>query len=666
MRKLETGFTHPCFLIEDLSELPSLTGTTLYCDLETTSGDPKKKSISPWRDCRICGIALRSDASPAYYIPVRHNRPYEKYNLPVENVRRYMQDILRSHPIWCNQNVKYDAHALFNDWGLEYHGKYICTIHSRAKLHDSERMYTGGYSLDKLAATDLGKSIKHLENALQPYLRDSQDYGDISPLVLAPYACEDVNTCAELNEFYPHEVVENIEANATTALIEMERAGVNVVPMEIEKEEMFVDIELYKIQKEIFDQMGKYINPSSQEDMEDAMINILGLPVLQWTETDDEDNITFVPKPSFAKGVMEDYRELDDAPIWFIDRAVRFRSLKTYKGLFLESYAEKNIDGVLHPWYNQTIATGRMSCSNPNLTQCDMRAKALIVPKPGESIARADYSQIEFRIISDYIKFLEFWMNNPDADFYDGISAQAGCERKPSKVLALGSGYGMGRPKLVRSLKKIKSVRAQVQEKVQDNFWFKRMEPNEFKVALDREVEKHCGSIYDTFHKNLPSLKQTFNAAEQVAKRNGWVKTKMGRKRHLKDGKTADGKIFNSTRKAFNAACQGSAADLIKIKIFELIELLRKTPVRLVLQVHDELVFTGPTEIIEDPRFMRDVIAVMEENPLPMTIPIRARGGYSRISWKDACWGKDHPTIKHEISNPLGCRGERFSWLQSI
>jgi DNA polymerase-1 len=645
------------FLVEDVSELPQLQGRDLYEDLETTSGDPKKKSLSPWRDCKVCGVAVASDNSPTYYIPVHHNGLYSKYNLPREAVVNWQKDTLKNHKRWVNQNVKYDAHVVYNDFGLDFDGDYVCTINSRAKLNDSERQFKGGYSLDVLASQDLGRDISNFEDSLNPYRDHSHDYGDIPPDILGGYACEDVNTVRDLEAHYPHEPVEQLEIDVTKALISMERAGIHTIPMNITVEKVKAIIEMNDIEQEIFQKTGKFINPSSQNELEDAILNIFGLPIIAWTD-DDENSANYRASPSFNKKALKEYKDLVDSPVWFLDLVIRYRSLKTYLGLFLEAYAEKNIDGVLHCWYNQTIRTGRMSCSNPNLTQCDGRAKLLIVPKPGCSIARYDYSQIEFRIIAHYIKFIQPYLDNPDLDFYTGMAERANCTRDPSKVICLGSAYGMGKPKCAKSLSALAEVKNYVRERLQENPNYMRLDDERKKQVLIMELEKHGGLMYDTFHRQVPTLKKTFYEASNTCKARGYVKTMMGRKRHL-------GSEWSN--KAFNAACQGSAADLIKYKIVELHKLLKGSCIDLLLQVHDELVFEGPTEIIEDPRFSRDILAIMEENPLPMQIPLRAAGGHSRKNWKDACWKKKkdckRPEDKEEIVNPYGTQGERLRWL---
>ena len=633
MIKVDNGW-----LVEDVSELPNLFGDDLFLDLETTSGSPDLDSKNPWHNCKIAGIGVCSGRGDAYYIPVRHNSPYTHKNLPIDVVRRWLVDVLKNHKRWKNHNIKYDAHVLWNDLKLEFDGPLICTINARAKLWDSERVYKGGYVLEVLADQLLGKNILKYKNALQPYLEHSKDYGDIDPLVMAPYGCTDVVTVRDLDDYLPYNgPIEDLEIKVTSALIEMERAGMRIQPVDVDHESLRAEIRMLEIQNILHRKYGYFVNPSSNDHMHDILCVVHGLPVLHYTNEDDDDKPS---NPSFNKYALKDYLSLVDAPTEFIKLAEEYRELKTFNSLFLKTYQEKHVHGLLHPTYNQIVRTGRMSCGEPNMQQLSKRAKNLILPNnEGWGIFRADYSQIEQRIITYYVndaKVIGQYLDNPDVDAYLALANKVGCTRQPAKTIALGSGYGMGVRKLVAQLSAI--------EEVVD---FVRKYGS---ADLQRSVKLHARKIYDQFHREYPKLKPTTKRAEKTCKQTGYVTTLMGRRRHLG---------IEWARKAFNAACQGSAADLIKLKVVQFHELLKGTPVKLLAQVHDELVFAGPKEITGSLRFQRDIMCLMEENPLPMQIPIRVSGGYSEVSWATAS------SKKSEFKIPPGLKGERLEWLKS-
>ena len=631
MIELENGF-----LVQNASELPQLRGTRLIMDFETTSGDPKLNSKNPWHNCCVSGIGVCNDDSKAYYVPVRVNDPYRRYEVDYEAVKRWVKDMFLNHKRWVNQNVKYDAHVAWNEWGFDFPGELVCTINSRAKLYDSERIYKGGYNLETLVQQLLGYDILKFKNRLQPYLEHSEDYGDIDPLVIGPYGCQDVLSVRDLDDFLPHSNVEQLEIDVTKALVAMERTGMRIAPVNVKQESAKAQIRMFEIQVELYEMYGYHVNPSSNKHMEDILCTVHGLPVLHYTNEDDDEKES---NPSFNKYALRDYRSLIDCPHKFIDFAEEYRELKTFNSLFLETYQTQHVNGILHPSYNQLVRTGRMSCGEPNMQQLSKRAKNLILPNHDDwGIFRADYSQIEQRIITWYVHD-QFVMNqyyqDPDTDAYLALAKRVGCTRDPAKTIALGSGYGMGMKKLIKQLAAI----AEVVEYVKSLG----------AVDLQKALERHAESIFRQFHRLYSKLKPTTKRAERICRERGFVQTMMGRRRHLPP---------DHARKAFNAACQGSAADLIKMKVVEFYELLKDTPVRLLAQVHDELVFAGPKEIVEDFRFQRDIMCIMEQNPLPMQIPIRVSGGYSDISWAEAS------AKKNEFKLPFGLKGDRLSWLK--
>jgi len=627
-------------LVEAASELPDLRGKTLYLDLETTSGHPELDSKSPWRNCTICGIALKSDGSEYYYVPVKHNGIYAGYNLPREEVISWLAKVFNNHEQWVNQNVKYDAHVVHNDFGLDFPGDLVCTIHALAAPHDSERVYKGGYGLDVLARDILGEDITGWEKDLQKYLTHSKDYGDIHPEVCGSYANKDVDIVFRLRKALPPKQITGLEVQVTKALLEMERVGFYVDMPQVEVEDIKATIEMYSCEKEIFELLGckYYLNPASSKQMKTVFVDYLGLPILGWT---DEDKVS----PSFASKVLEDYIGVEGVPDGLVEACLKYREWKTYQGLFLKAFVELNQNGLLRPWYNQTVRSGRMSCSKPNAQQQNELSKTLIVPRPGCGFARYDYSQIEFRIIAEYINWKQEYIQDPDSDFYTGVSKLAGCDRDAAKVISLGAAYGMGEKATVRNLSRFKSVKDRAETFLREC----GMSPTSQQISS--KANEFSSEAFRQFHKNLPSLKATASKAQAVCESRGYVKTMMGRERHL-------GSKFS--RKAFNTVCQGSAADLLKLKVIEFIDVLRKFPeINLILQVHDELAFEAPVEILRDPRFHRDVIAIMERNSLPMEVPLRAHGGWSEVNLAFA----KPPKPPEAIQNPVGTKGENFSWI---
>lgn len=628
--------------VESVNELPRLKGSRLFLDLETTSGDPKIKSVDPWRNCSIAGICVKNEGSPAFYIPVKCNDPYQKYALPRESVVQWAKDTCDNHDVWINHNVKYDMHVLYNDFKIDWDKPVICTLNAQAKLYDTDRMYKGGYSLDVLSKQLLGRDIDKFGEALQVYTEHSQDYGDIHPHVLGEYGCEDVLTNEKLYEFFNREMpvdlsrVFRTECELTRVLVYNERLGIRIQPVDIEKELKVTEAKLAAIQFKLYEMFDKWLNPSSPKAMHDMVVNYFGMPVIAWNVDEDTGEQT----PSFSKDALKDYLHLDAPQAFydFIRLALGYRKYKIYHGLFLETYKDKHINGYIHPNFNQNVRTGRLSCSEPNMMQLSEMAKELVLPwKEGESLLCYDYSQIEYRTIVHYIqdsRAIRALNDNPNTDFHTHVGNQLGTamglpciNRKAAKQLNFQNAYGGGVEKQLKALSKLSEFTKFIEESLTSRPEYSEMSSEQRRNLLRAETELLAKRTYETYHREVPSLKRTSKDVEKVCKRRGYVFNIFGRRRHI----PADKAYI-----AFNALNQSAAADLMKDRMVALWKMLRKTDIKMLIQVHDELVFSGPTELIDDYRTQRDICKVLEDCPVPLSVPIRAEGKKSSVSWADA------------------------------
>lgn len=657
-------------LVQSVSELPRLEGGRLYLDFETTSGNPKIKSTNPHRDCKICGIGITNDrTTEAFYVPIRHNDPYRHYNLPVESVKEWLKDTFARHKFWVNQNVKYDMHALCNDLGIVFDGDVICVINALAKLYDSDRVYKGGYGLDVLSEQLLKKDIRKYEHRLSDYLVDTLDYGDIHPEVLGEYGCQDVFSVKELDEFFaanlPTEVhgVRDTEIKVTKCLFEMEQHGVRVAPIDIITTKIEVQMELLQNSVVFKELCGRYINSKSPEDMYDVVCNIFGMPVISYTNEDDD---SLKSNPSFSTPTLREYYnyQAEDNFYKFLKLAIRDRELKTFFSLFLDTYEREHIDGILHPDFNQNVRTGRLSCSRPNLQQLSKLAKALILPHAeGESIIRFDYSQIEYRTIVHYIRDMQAiiaFRKDPDTDYHAHVAEQmrrslgiASFSRKPAKQLNFQNAYGGGVKKQIQALSGLKEIVSYVESELKSNPRFLALPQEQQTEILKSRVAMLAEKTHKTYHQQVPTLKPTAKAAENACKARGYVFNLFGRRRHIPP---------EFAHIAFNALNQSTAADVLKWKMVELREALKGTPIKMLIQVHDELVFSGPKEIVEDPRCARDIAAILEEpiEHIKLAVPLRTSGGISDKNWQEAS-DEDKNGFKVSIEDVK--KGERFQWI---
>jgi DNA polymerase-1 len=628
-------------LVETVDELPDLDCVAdLYADFETTSFDDRLDALDPWHNCWAAGVAVTADDAPgAWYVPVRHRGGP---NLPVDAVRAWWADVCGGASRWTNHNVKYDAHVSACDMGWlpdwPCGTTLRCTL-TAAKVLDSDRGFgRGGYDLGALSRDWLGEDISHHEAELRRWLGESKDYGSVPPSVMAPYACQDVMTVRRLAGYLdartPEECrrVAAMEVDLTSVLLRMERSGMSVDPVELMVAEVQHSQRLLDIDAELHRLTGRSVNPSSPDQLFDLLINQYGLPVLGWTEEDDDGNPA--GNPSFDKHALALYALHPDAPRDVVALVREARKLTQLLGLFVRPYQELALltggSYLLHPSFNQMVRTGRMSCRAPNMQQLSKLAKRLIHPRRGNAFLSLDQSQIEFRVIVHYIqnqRCIDAYRADPDTDFHDLMARTAGIGRDPAKTLNFMMGYGGGKKKAVKAMSVNTDVVGDVARAVDEAVAAGRLDPSQRASALERLGRERGEAVYDGYHAALPELKPTSRRAAAVCADRGYVRNVHGRYRRLPADKA---------HHAFNTLCQGEAADIQKERTVAAARACLGTPVEVVGNVHDEVVFEGPAECMRDPRTKAALCWLLETVDTPLRVPLRCAVGYSEQHWAEA------------------------------
>jgi DNA polymerase I-like protein with 3'-5' exonuclease and polymerase domains len=425
-------------IITEAGDLPDLrNATNVFCDYETTSGDPKLDALNPWHHCDVAGVALTvDDCEDIFYAPVGHA---VGRNLPRHAVASWLQDIMSTSIRWVNHHVKYDMHVQKNCMGVDPPGKVRCTIAS-AKVLDCDRIFKGGYGLDALCKSWLGKIDDGKQTLrLAPYLVKNKDYGRIPIDILGEYACQDVNLNRELDAYLEENIpeqchtVHETEQALTLALFDMEQRGMHVNVTELQQAELIIMTKLLMLEEQICTMTDMSIRPHVNDDCFDLLCNKYGLPVLAWN---DEEDSAGKHRPSFDKDALKSYLQYPGAPVDVIKLMLEYRTLNVLNSLFITQYQKLQTDGVLHPSYNQSIRTFRMSCSKPNAQQLSPEAKMFVHPEPGRAFVSLDQSQIEFRLIAHYIKnpfAIEAYAKDVNTDFHEWVAGMCGIHRKPAK-----------------------------------------------------------------------------------------------------------------------------------------------------------------------------------------------------------------------------------------
>lgn len=628
-------FPNNTILIQSLSELPRIKDREIVLDFETTSGNPKISSTNPWHNCSLLGVCIcDSTDSPGYYIPVGHHNPTpNEPNLPLPAVAEWLSDVLSHCEVLVGQNIKYDAHVLRNCLGIEFTGILYDTL-TQAKIVDSDRL---SYSLDSLSKDWLGADISQYELAFAPYLYDgrgnkvNQDYGAIPAIIMAPYGGQDVLTTRRLKRFCEEKrpaqcnIVSQNEIALTSVLLDIERTGLRVDPTKVVLKQVETNWRLVEIIYRIRELTGCEIRPNTTDDCHRFLCGQYGLPILKWTNEEDDSKQS---NPCFDKYAMKSYllhpKVKEDAILFECVNLIReYRTLDTFNSLFLNTFDNRNISGILHSTYNQCVRTARLSCSDPNAQQMSDLAKGLIeVDTSGEWVlVDLDLSQIEFRLIASALNnqtVIDRYNNDPSTDYHSFVAELAGIDRGPAKNLNFAVGFAAGRKKAIQMVKGSLDI---------TSVGFK-----ESGMHFDAYCQMRAESMYDSYHRMLPELKPTIRQAEKISKKYGYISNLYGRHRRLP---------YGASYKAFNAYIQSSAADLAKSLTLQITELLCNTAdwrelVKLVAVVHDSWIFYMHRSVYIQVCNEITSLITRVKPPGLIRVPIRSSCKVSRTNWNDA------------------------------
>lgn len=626
-------------MIEHYSELPMhiIGAEDVYLDFETTSGNPKLDSLFTWKNCGVAGIAFSADKN-VYYIPYMH-WCIEDRNTACDFIWALLVNCKR----WINHNIKYDMHVAQNACWLPIElltCQFVCTL-TLSKLIDSDRGFgRGGYGLDALSKQWCKYDIDKYGARLRPYLYNAKghiinrDYGRIPADILGEYACEDIVANKLVMLYIAHHLpdqcigVMTTEIMLTRNLFILENNGLYIDQNECKLTQYKSLKRRINIEEQLEQLVGRPFCPTSTDQCFDVFCNQYGLPILAYTK-DEDGNPT--NNPSFDKHALELYAAHPLAPAGVVDLVKEYRKLETLDNLFLKVFQELHINSVLHSDYNQTVRTGRMSCSMPNAQQNSSTSKKLIHPKPGYVFVSIDYSQIEFRTIIHYIEdesAIAAFKLNPDMDFHQWLADEIGISRRAAKTLNFGIAFGLGKGKLTRSLSIDTSLVGPLLDYVDSLVIEGKVKDSERLEVFNKLSAQKAEDTYNAWHAKFPNCKPIAKLIERVCKSRGYVFTLAGRHRHLP---------AEFAYRAFNTVNQGSAADIMKNRANALAEMLVGTPIEMVAIVHDEFLFQVPITDEENmKRTIRDLVIVMEDNPFEMAVPIRCSAGYSSENWSAA------------------------------
>jgi len=653
-------------IIESLSELPDLRNhKELFCDIESKRNfdNDKVGGMYPFKGDRIAGFSMAVDDNPeVFYVPVRHTAECSN-NLPVKNVMNWARDIIQSSRDWINHNVKFDA--MFFDVGDDVSfgdTRLVCTL-NLAKLVYSDRT---NYKLKSLCADWLNYDTGSLDR-VQAYLKriKSKSYADVPIELLGEYCNDDVRMNRLLYRFLQKEMQTRIEKSegmqgeAVKQLIETE-INLTSVLFDIEKEGLKIDVD--ECRKESIKSLTVMIESTeriqavtgldeftnSNACMQEILLKQLKLPILLTIKEKKDGRLTDTGRPSFDKDAMALYKNHPSVTSnpktqELIDIISAYRTEQQFKSLFLDTFLELNVDGIIHPNYNQSVRTGRLSCSKPNSQQQNSRSKKLIHPFDGEGFISNDYSQIEYRLVVHYANIaaaIKAYNENPLTDYHKWVAELLGIVRKPAKQLNFGMVYGEGKAAVTKTLSSNEDIIKTMGDKVNLLISQGLLTPNLRVMKFNELCKTHSENAYDKYHGKFPEIKELSRRAIKVATQRGFIFTAYGRRRYLPG---------NATYKALNSIAQGTAADIIKERMVAFSPRFnsdsKKWGIKIRANVHDELLNGIPLDNLRDPKLYNFIYNMLETTTAKFRVPILVGLGISEKNWSEAAG--DETTIKN-------------------
>ncbi len=560
----------------------------------------------------LVGISVAIGSGEAAYIPLAHNYKQAPKQLDRDTVLNELIAILNEdNKIIIGQNIKYDLNVIGN-YSYTFTGTMVDTMLESYVLTGG----TGRHDMDTLALNYLGKStIKFEEVAGKGKKQVTFNHVPID--VASQYAAEDADITWQLHQVLSSKldaipavakVFKEIEMPLVSVLMRMERYGVLIDSDLLISRSHALAKRIDQLEEEAKQLAGKDFNLSSPKQLQDILFNKMQLPVIRKT-----------PKgqPSTSEAVLQELAMSFPLPNIILEH----RSLSKLKSTYTDSLPEQvnPKTGRIHTSYNQAItSTGRLSSTNPNLQNIPIRTEegrkirqAFIAPK-GYKIVSADYSQIELRImahltsdpglVAAFQHGLDVHKATAAEVFNVPIDEVTPEQRRRAKAINFGLIYGMSPYGLSRQ------------------------------INVDRDEAQHYMETY--FHR-YPMVKQYMDDIRTLARKQGYVETIKGRRLYMNDINSSNFNVRNAAeRAAINAPLQGTAAEIIKIAMINIDHWLinKKINAKMIMQVHDELVFEVATPIVD--KFILDIKHLMG-SAVKLNVPVEVSFG-SGENWDEA------------------------------
>ncbi|WP_127132609.1 DNA polymerase I [Pseudoflavitalea rhizosphaerae] len=583
-------------LIKELMEQPEI-----CFDTETTNLDAN--------DAELVGMSFSYKTGEAYYVPC---------SLDQEQTKKLLQKFAplfdNTKITWLGQNLKYDMLVL-KWYGYELKGNIFDTMLAHYVIEPD-----GKRSMDVLSVQYLGYEPIHIDELIGKKGKTQGNMRDVELSKITDYAAEDADVTLQLKQVFApllkakevEKVFSEVENPLVKVLTDMEFEGVRIDVDFLKEYSSQLEAEAKQAEENVFRQAGVKFNLGSPKQLGEVLFDKLQLdPKAKKTKTGQyatgEDVLL---KLAGQNKIVEDilaYRELTKLRSTYVDALPQMINRKT---------------GRVHTSYAQAVAvTGRLSSNNPNLQNIPVRTdrgkeirKAFIPRDNGHTLLSADYSQIELRIVA--------------AISGDPAMCEAFKLGKDIHTATAAKVYGVDEADVTKEMRyKAKSVNfgiiyGQGAFGLADNLGISRTEAKE---------------IIDNYKKQFANIQKYMDDTINFARETGYVQTLMGRKRWLRDINSSNFTVRGfAERNAINSPIQGTAADMIKLAMIKLHHEFKKNKFKskMILQVHDELVFDA---VLEEVDTIKPLIldCMSSALSLPNEVPVLAEIGGGK-NWLEA------------------------------
>jgi DNA polymerase I len=576
---------------------------------ELAAVDTETDSLDEMR-AQIVGVSFSVSPGEAAYIPLTHDYPDAPAQLPRDEVLARLKPWLENPAkVKLGQHVKYDRHVFANH-GIEVQGyahdtmlqSYVLEVHKPHGLASLAERHVGrsGINYEDLC----GKGASQIK------------FNQVDIAKAAEYSCEDSDQTLDVHRaLWPQlqandklRFIYELEMQSSESLYRIERNGVLIDAPMLAKQSGELGQRILQLENEAYEMAGQPFNLGSPKQLAEIFFDKLGMKVVKKT-------------PSGARSTDEEVLEklAEDYPL--PAKILEHRSLSKLKGTYTDKLAQlaHPKTGRVHTHYAQAVAvTGRLSSNDPNLQNIPVktaegrRVREAFVAPAGSVIASADYSQIELRImahISGDEALLHAFTAGLDvhrataAEVFGVALEQVSSEqRRYAKVINFGLIYGM----------------------------------SSFGLARNLGIETKAAAAYiDKYFQRYPGVKNYMDETRLSAKSKGYVETVFGRRLYLPEINSPNGpRRGGAERAAINAPMQGTAADLIKLSMNKVQDVLdaEKRGTKMIMQVHDELVFEVPEAEVE---WVRLEIPRLMAGVADLKVPLLAEIGFGP-NWEKA------------------------------